>query len=317
MARPNVNDLVAFIAVASERSFTKAAVRLDVSPSALSHTIRGLEERLGLRLLSRTTRNVSPTEAGERLLRAIGPHLEDIEAELEALGELRDRPAGTIRISSSDYVADSLLRPRLVPFLRSYPDIKVEIVIDNGFTNIVEQRIDAGVRLGEALGKDMIAVRIGPDWRFAVVGAPAYFERHPAPETPGDLTSHNCINIRLPSAGHIYAWEFAKDGRALEVRVDGQFTCNSVLPVLGAALDGLGLAYVPEDLARPYLDDGRLIEALGDWCPHFQGYHLYYPSRRQHAPAFVLLVETLRYKAPRQPETIRRGRSQRRAGLNT
>src|SRR5262245_47178679 len=289
MPRSNINDLAAFIAVAKERSFTKAAIRLDVSPSALSHTIRGLEERLGLRLLSRTTRNVSQTEAGERLLRSIGPHFEEIESELEALGELRDKPAGTIRISSSDYVGDTMLRPRLVPFLRQYPEIKVELVIDNGFTNIVEQQIDAGVRLGESLSKDMIAVRIGPDWRFAVVGAPSYFVRNSPPSTPHELTDHSCINIRMPTAGNIYAWEFAKEGRALDVRVDGQFTCNSVLPVLSAALDGLGLAYVPHDLAEPYLVSGRLIESLADWCPYFQGYHLYYPHRRQASPAFALL----------------------------
>lgn len=297
MPRPNVNDLIAFIAVANERSFTKAAVRLDVSPSALSHTIRGLEERLGLRLLSRTTRNVSPTEAGERLLRTIGPHFEEIESELEALAELRDKPAGTVRISCSDYVADTMLRPRLVPFLRQYPEINIELVIDNGFTNIVERQIDAGVRLGESLSKDVIAVRIGPDWRFAVVGAPSYFERHSPPVTPQDLTSHSCINIRLPTAGHLYAWEFAKEGRTLEVRVDGQFTCNSVLPVLSAALDGLGLAYVPFELAERHLASGRLIEALADWCPYFQGYHLYYPHRRQTSPAFALLVDALRYRA--------------------
>jgi DNA-binding transcriptional LysR family regulator len=295
MPRPSVNDLVAFIAVANERSFTKAAARLEVSPSALSHTIRGLEGRLGLRLLARTTRNVSTTEAGERLLRAIGPRFDEIESELEALGALRDQPAGTIRISCSDYVADTMLRPRLMPFLRQYPDIKVELVIDNGFTNIVERQIDAGVRLGESLSKDMIAVRIGPDWRFAVVGAPSYFERHSPPVTPRELTDHSCVNIRLPTEGLLYAWEFAKDGKELAVRVDGQFTCNSVLPVLGAALDGLGLAFVPYDLAEAHLASGRLIEVLADWCPYLQGYHLYYPHRRQGSPAFALLVEALRH----------------------
>jgi len=303
MPRSNVNDLVAFIAVASERSFTRAAARLDVSPSALSHAMRGLEERLGVRLLARTTRNVSPTDAGERLLRSVGPHFAEIEAELEALGALRDKPAGSFRIASSDYVADTLLRPRLVPLLRQYPDIKIELVIDNGFTNIVERQIDAGVRLGESLSKDMIAVRIGPDWRFAVVGTPDYFARHGRPETPQDLTRHSCINIRLPTAGHLYAWEFAHEGHAFDVRVEGQFTCNSVLPVLGAALDGLGLGYVPLDLAAPHLADGRLIEVLADWCPHFQGYHLYYPNRRQGSPAFSLLVEALRY---REDQAVRR-----------
>jgi DNA-binding transcriptional LysR family regulator len=296
MARENINDLLSFIAVASERSFTRAAGKLGVSPSALSHTIRGLEARLGLRLLARTTRNVSPTEAGERLLRSIGPHFEQIEAEIDALSELRDRPAGTIRITCTDYVIDTIFRPKLAGFLRQYPDIKVEISVDYGFTNIVEQRFDAGVRLGEALSKDMIAVRIGPDWRFAVVGSPEYFAERSAPQTPQDLTNHKCINVRLTTAGGLYAWEFKKDGRELNVRVDGQLTFNSSVPVLNAAIDGHGLAYIPEDLAKPHIQAGRLREVLGDWCPYFQGYHLYYPHRRQASPAFSLLVETLRYR---------------------
>lgn len=296
MPRESVNDMVAFLAVARERSFTKAAGKLGVTPSALSHTLRGLEERLGIRLLSRTTRNVSPTEAGERLMQAIGPHFDQIEAEIDALSELRDRPAGTVRITCTDYVVETIFRPKLRTFLRQYPDIKVEIAIDYGFTNIVEQRFDAGVRLGESVSKDMIAVRIGPDWRFAVVGSPDYFERRSPPETPQDLTNHKCINLRLTTAGGIYAWEFEKDGRELNVRVDGQLTFNSILPVLDAAVDGFGLAYVAEDLAQPYLADGRLVEVLTDWCPTLQGYHLYYPNRRQASPAFALLVEALRYR---------------------
>jgi DNA-binding transcriptional LysR family regulator len=298
MPRSSIDDLSAFVAVATARSFTRAAGQLGVTQSALSHTIRQLEARLGLRLLARTTRNVSPTEAGERLLRSIGPHLEGIEAELEALGELRDRPSGTIRLTCSDSVISTVLQPRLNAFLRQQPDITVEVLIDHGFTNIVEQRIDAGIRLGEALSKDMIAVRIGPDWRFAVVGSPDYFARHAPPQTPEDLTEHSCLNIRLMTAGSLYAWEFEKDGRKVNARVEGQLIFNSILPVLDGALDGMGLAYIPMDLARPHLDSGRLIEAMGDWCPYFQGYHLYYPNRRQASPAFSLLVEALRYRGP-------------------
>jgi DNA-binding transcriptional LysR family regulator len=293
--------MIAFLAVARERSFTKAAAQLGVTPSALSHSIRHLEERLSIRLLSRTTRNVSPTEAGERLMRSIGPHFEQIDAEIERLSELRDKPAGNIRIACSDYVVDTIFRPMLKPFLRSYPDITVELFIDNGFTNIVEQRFDAGVRLGEALSKDMIAVRIGPDWRFTVVGTPGYFERRSKPTAPQELTSHSCINMRLTSAGGLYAWEFKKDGRELNVRVEGQLAFNSVIPVLNAALDGHGLAYVPEDLTKPYLDSGELVEVLADWSPTWQGYHLYYPSRRQASPAFSAFVDAIRYAHKASP----------------
>ncbi|MER8389999.1 LysR family transcriptional regulator [Mesorhizobium sp. M0166] len=296
MARNNINEMIGFLAVARERSFTKAAAQMGVTPSALSHSIRGLEERLDIRLLSRTTRDVSPTEAGERLMRSIGPHFEQIEAEIEALSELRDKPAGNIRIACSDYVIDTIFRPMLNQFLRTYPDISVELAIDNGLTNIVEQRFDAGVRLGEALSKNMIAVRIGPDWRFTVVATPAYFERRSKPEVPQDLTNHRCINMRLTTAGGIYAWEFKKDGRELNVRVEGQLVFNSVVPVLRAALDGHGLAYVPEDLTKPYLDSGELVEVLADWSPNWQGYHLYYPSRRQASPAFTAFVDALRYR---------------------
>lgn len=296
MARNNIHEMIAFLAVARERSFTKAAAQLGVTPSALSHSVRHLEERLSIRLLARTTRDVSPTEAGERLMRSIGPHFEQIDAEIDRLSELRDKPAGNIRIACSDYVIDTIFRPVLRPFLREYPDISVELFIDNGFTNIVEQRFDAGVRLGEALSKDMIAVRIGPDWRFTVVGTPDYFERRSKPETPHELTNHSCINMRLTTAGGMYAWEFKKDGRELNVRVEGQLAFNSVLPVLNATLDGHGLAYVPEDLTKPYLDRGELVEVLADWSPNWQGYHLYYPSRRQASPAFSAFVEAIRYR---------------------
>ncbi|MGX5849653.1 LysR family transcriptional regulator [Mesorhizobium sp. PL10] len=296
MPRERINDMIAFVAVARERSFTRAAANLGVTPSALSHTIKGLEEKLGIRLLARTTRNVAPTEAGERLMRAISPHFDQIEAEIVALSELRDKPAGTVRITCNDYVIDTIFRPTLATFLREYPDIHVELNIDYGFTDIIEQRFDAGVRLGEAVSKDMIAARIGPDWRFAVVGSPAYFERRSQPETPQDLTNHNCINQRLNSAGGLYAWEFEKNGRELRVRVEGSLTFNSAVPILNAAIDGLGLGFVPEDLARPRIADGQLVEVLADWCPKLQGYHLYYPNRRQASPAFALLLEALRYR---------------------
>jgi DNA-binding transcriptional LysR family regulator len=295
----NLNDLFAFLAVGQERSFTKAAAKLGVSQSALSHTIRGLEERLGLRLLTRTTRNVAPTEAGERLLRTIGPRFEEIDAELDALSELREKPAGTIRITATDYAADTLLWPKLTKFLRQYPDVKVEVVIDYGLTDIVAQRFDAGVRSGEQVAKDMIAVRIGPDIRMAVVGAPPYFKMWSEPTTPQELIGHNCINLRLPTHGGLYAWEFEKDGRELKVHVEGQLVFNGTFQMLNAALAGFGLAYVPEDLAQPHLAKGRLKRALEDWCPPYSGYHLYYPSRRQPTPAFALLVEALRYRGPK------------------
>jgi DNA-binding transcriptional LysR family regulator len=297
MRRENVSDLLAFLAVARERSFTKAAAKLGVSQSALSHTIRGLEARLDLRLLTRTTRSVSPTEAGERLLLTVGPHFEEIEAGLEALGELREKPAGTIRITASDHAADTVLLPKLAKFLPDYPDIKIEIIVDYGLTDIVAQRFDAGVRFGEQVAKGMIAVRIGPDVRMAVVGAPSYFAKRPPPRKPQDLTSHNCANIRLPTYGGLYAWEFEKGNRELKVRVEGQLVFNGMPQVLNAALSGLALAYVPEDMAQPHMDKGRLKRVLEDWCPPFAGFHLYYPSRRQSSPAFALLVDALRYHA--------------------
>jgi len=296
MVRDNLNDLQAFVAVARERSFTRAAAKLGVSQSALSHTIRGLEERLGVRLLTRTTRSVSPTEAGERLFQSADPRLEEIEAELASLRELRQKPAGTIRITATDYAANTVLWPRLPKLLREYPDIKVEIAIDYGLTDIVAQQYDAGVRSGEQVAKDMIAVRIGPDGRMAVVGAPSYLAKRPAPKTPRDLTDHSCINLRLPTRGGLYAWEFEKGKRKLNVRVDGQLTFNGTYQILDGVLAGFGLAYVPEGLAQPHVAKGRLKRVLEDWCPPFSGPHLYYPSRRQVTPAFALLVEALRYR---------------------
>jgi DNA-binding transcriptional LysR family regulator len=292
-----VNHLIAFLAVARERSFTKAAAKLGVSQSALSHTLRELEARLGLRLLTRTTRSLSTTEAGERLLLTVGPRFEEIEAELEAISELRDRPAGSIRITATDYAAETILWPKLAKFLREYPDVKVEIITDYGLTDIVAQRYDAGVRLGGQVAKDMIAVRIGPDMRMAVAGAPSYFANHSPPKKPQDLTGHNCINLRLPTYGGLYAWEFEKGGRELKVRVEGQLVFNGTAPMLNAALAGFGLAYVPEDVAQPHMAGGRLKRVLEDWCPPFPGYHLYYPNRRHSSPAFSLLVDALRHRS--------------------
>jgi DNA-binding transcriptional LysR family regulator len=297
MQRGHLDDLLAFLAVARERSFTKAAAKLGVSQSALSHTIRELEARLGVRLLTRTTRSVSPTQAGERLLQTVGPRCEEIEAELAAISELREKPAGTIRITATEYAADAILLPKLTKLLREYPEIKVEIIIDYGLTDIVAQRYDAGVRSGEQVAKDMIAVRIGPDMRMAVVGAPWYFKGRGEPKKPQDLLEHNCITLRLPSHGGLYAWEFEKGGRELRVRVEGQLTYNTTAQMLNAALAGLGLAYVPEGLVQPYLAKGRLKRVLEDWCLPYAGYHLYYPSRRQPSAAFALLVDALRYRA--------------------
>jgi DNA-binding transcriptional LysR family regulator len=296
MPRGNLNDLLAFLAVGRERSFTKAAAKLGVSQSALSHTVRELETRLGLRLLARTTRSVSPTAAGERLLQTVGPRFEEIEAELEALSELREKPAGTIRITATDYAADTVLWPKLAKLLGEYPDIKLEIITDYGLTDIVAQRYDAGVRLGEQVAKDMIAVPIGPDMRMAVVGTPSYFKKRPEPRRPQDLIGHNCINLRLQTHGGLYAWEFEKGDRELKVRVEGQLVFNGTAQMLNAALAGFGLAYVPQDLAQPHVAKGRLKRVLEDWCPPFPGYHLYYPSRRQSSAAFALLVDALRYR---------------------
>lgn len=290
-----MNDILAFLEVAKEQSFTKAARTLGVTPSALSHTIRNLETRLGLRLLTRTTRNVSTTEAGERLMKSVAPLFAQITAEIDKIGELRDKPAGTIRITCSDDAAEQLLRPVLPAFFADYPEINVEIVIDYGFTNIVEQRFDAGIRLGEAISKDMISVRLGPDWRLSVVGSPAYFEKYPEPQVPQDLTSHNCINIRHSVGGNVYAWEFEKDGRAMTARVTGQMMANSNIHILNSALDGIGLAYIPDFMAAPWIKNGRLIEVLADWSPYFPGFHLYYPNRRNASSAFTAFVNAVRF----------------------
>jgi DNA-binding transcriptional LysR family regulator len=296
MPGANLSNLLAFLAVARERSFTRAAAKLGMSQSALSHGIRRLEAKIGVRLLTRTTRSVSPTEAGERLLQTAGPCFDEIDAELAALSELRHKPAGTIRITATDYAADTVLWPRLPTLLRKYPDIKVEITIEYGLTDIVTQRYDAGVRSGETIAKDMIAVRIGPDIRMAVVCSPSYLANRAAPKNPQELTSHNCINLRLPTYGGLYAWEFEKGNSQLKARVDGQLVFNGTFQMLNAALAGCGLAYVPEDLVQPHIAKGRLERVLEDWCPPFSGYHLYYPSRRQVTPALALLIEALRYR---------------------
>ena len=297
MPRENVSDLLAFLAVARERSFTRAAAKLGVSQSALSHTIRGLEERLGLRLLTRTTRSVSPTEAGERLVLTVGPRFEEIEVELAALTELREKPAGTIRITTGEHAASTVLWPKLAKLLAVYPDIKLEIISDQTLTDIVAERFDAGVRFGEQVSKDMIAVRIAPDMRFAVVGAPSCFAGRPSPTNPRELIGHTCINLRQPTYGGLYAWEFQKGKRELKVRVEGQLVFNNLGQILNAALAGFGLAYVPEDLVLPHIKTGKLKRLLEDWCPPFPGYHLYYPSRRQSSPAFALIVDALRHRA--------------------
>lgn len=290
-----MNDIEAFLAVATAQSFTKAAAQIGVTPSALSHTVRNLEERLGVRLLTRTTRNVAPTAAGERIMLNVGPLFAQINAEMEQIGSLRNIPAGTIRLTCSDDAVEKVIRPRLSNFLAAYPDINVEISIDYGFTNIVTQRFDAGIRLGESVGKDMIAVRLSPDWRLAVVGTPDYFRKNPPPKTPTDLAKHAGINIRHSPTSGIYAWEFEKAGQKLNIKVGGQFTANSIIHVMNGALDGIGLAYVPDFLAKNHIDSGKLIEVLADWSPYFEGFHLYYPNRRQPSPAFSAFVENFRY----------------------
>lgn len=294
--RENINDLVALVAVARERSFTRAAAQLGVSQSALSHAIRELEGRLGVRLLTRTTRSVASTEVGDRLLATIAPRLEEIEHALDEVIELRARPAGKIRITAGEHAVEKVLWPRLLKILPKYPDIKVEVSVDYGLTDIVAQRFDAGVRLGEQVAKGMIAVRIGPDMRVAVVGAPAYFARRRAPLKPEDLIDHDCINLRLPTYGGLFTWEFEKAGRELNVRVEGQLIVNTLRQRLDAALAGSGLAYMPEDTVQEYVSKGKLKRVLADWCAPFPGYHLYYPSRRQSSPAFAVLVEALRYR---------------------
>jgi DNA-binding transcriptional LysR family regulator len=307
MRREQLGELMAYAAVAEARSFTRAAARLGMTQSSLSHLIRRLEASLGVRLLSRTTRSVAPTDAGERLLRTLRPALDEIDQELASLSELREKPAGSIRITTAEHAAQTILLPVLSRLLPGYPDIHVEIVIDYGLTDVVAERFDAGIRLGEQVAKDMVAVRIGPPMRMAVVGSPGYFDDRRLPKVPQDLAVHRCINLRLPTAGGLYAWEFAKGARDLKVRVDGQLTVNNIPMALRAARDGIGVAYLPDDLVRADLNAGRLVRALADWCPPFPGYHLYYPSRRQPKPAFALLVEALRSHAKqmRQPPSVR------------
>ena len=295
MLQNNINDLLAFLEVARERSFTRAAAKLGVSPSALSHSLRGLESRLGVRLLTRTTRSVSTTEAGERLLLTVGPRFEEIETELAGVSELRERPAGTIRITTTDFAADTVLWPRLKGILAQYPDIKIEMHVDYALADIVAQKFDIGVRWGDQVSKDMIAVRVGPDMRLAIVGAPSYLDQHPMPRTPQDLLNHNCITLRLPTRGDRYAWELKKGKRDLQVKVNGQLTCNGVYQMLNAALDGNGLAFIPEYLVQTHVAEGRLRWVLEDWFPTFPGFHIFYPSRRENSRAFAVVVDALRY----------------------
>jgi len=296
VSRESINDLTAFTEVARECSFTRAAAKMGVSQSALSHTIRQLEARLGVRLLTRTTRAVSLTAAGERLLDGIGPHIDEISAHIEALSALKDKPAGTIRISAADYAISHVLWPKLRKFLPQYPDIKVELILDNGLTDIVTERYDAGVRMGEHLAKDMISARIGPDFSLAVVGSPSYFAEHVVPAHPKDLVAHTCINFRLPSSGGLYVWEFEENGQEIRIRVDGQLVFNNTFNALEATLDGFGLSYIPLEIAKPYVEDGRLQHVLREFSPPWDGYYLYYPSRRQSSPAFAALLEALRHR---------------------
>lgn len=295
MLKDNFNDLFYLIVVARERSFTRAAAKLGVSQSALSHAIRGLEERLQIRLLTRTTRSVAPTDAGEALINSIGPRFKEIEEELIALTDMRDRVAGNIRITLGEHALHSTVWPAIKPFLEAYPDVNVELTIDNTLTDIVSERYDAGIRLGEQVARDMVAVRIGPDWRMVVVGSPGYFSRHGKPQTPHDLQHHNCINMRLPTLGGLYAWEFSKDGQPVRVRVEGQLIFNNLASRIEAATSGMGLALVPEDCVAQAVAEGKLETALDAWCEPFPGYYLYYPSRKQHTAAFALLIDALRY----------------------
>lgn len=296
MQRETMSDLVAFLAVARERSFTRAAAKMGVSPSALSHTIRKLEERLGVRLLTRTSRNVSTTEPGERLLERVGPHFDQVADELGALMDLRDKPAGTLRITTGDQPAESILMPAVTKLLRQYPDLTIEMIVDNGFVDIVSERFDAGVRLGETLAQDMIAVRIGPDLRMAIAASPEYIEKHGQPETPDDLGNHNCINLKHQAKGGISVWDLEKDERLVNVRVEGQMVVNDIALVRQAAVDGLGLCYLPRDYLEAQIESEELVPVMEDWCPPFPGYHLYYPSRRQQSPALAAFVAAVRYK---------------------
>lgn len=294
--RQNFNDLAAFVTVAKAKSFTKAAAELGISPSAVSQTMRQLEERLGYRLLTRTTRSVSTTEAGERLFVSVAPRFEEIDAELEVLGEMRDRPAGLVRITCSEFAAETIVWPKLKRVLPDYPDITLELFIEHGFTDIAAERFDAGVRLGESVAKDMIAVRISADGRLVPVATPAYFENHSVPETPQDLVQHHCINLRLATQGGLYAWEFEKDGRPVRVRVEGNIIFNSIKPMVDAALSNFGIAFVPQDSVDHHVRAGRLVQVLQDWCPPIPGFHLYYPSRRHNSPAFQIILEALRHR---------------------
>ncbi len=294
MKREDLNDMLWFLAVAEERSFTKAAARLGTSQSTISHTIKKLEARMGLRLLTRTTRSVSPTEAGERLIRSLAPRIKELELEIDELMEIRDKPSGTVRITLSDHALQSVVWPKLRPVLRAYPDIRLELDTDNGFRNIVEDRFDAGVRLGESIDKDMVAVRIGPDWRLVAVASPDYLATHSAPQIPQDLVDHDCINHRQSRSGGLYVWEFAKGERELRVRVDGQLTFSTSYAMIDAAANGYGIAYVPEDIVAHEIASGRLVQVLDDWSPAFPGYYLYYPSRKQNSPAFRVVIEALR-----------------------
>jgi len=296
MRRDELGDLSAFLAVAQEQSFTRAAAKLGTSQSALSHTIRRLEERLGIRLLTRTTRNVSTTEAGKRLLDTVHPAVDSIRRELENLSELRDRPSGTIRITTPEHAAQTVLWPVIDKFLGDYPDVHIELNAENSLTDIVAEGFDAGVRLGEQVAKDMVAVRIGPQLRMVVIASPSYLAAHGKPKTPHDLTSHKCINLRMRSSGGLYVWEFEKDGKDVNVRVDGQVTLNSMPLVMEAVRSGHGIAYVMEDRAQALIRCGAAVQILRNWSQPFDGYHLYYPSRRQPTPAFSLLVEALRYR---------------------
>ena len=297
MLKENFNELYYLIMVAREKSFTRAAAQLGVSQSALSHAIRGLEERLGLRLLTRTTRSVAPTEAGERLINSLSPRLDEIENELIRLTEMREAVAGNIRITAGEHALQSAIWPRLKPFMQAFPDVRVDITLDNTLTDIVAGRFDAGVRLGEQVAKDMVAVRIGPDWRMVVVGAPAYFAAHGRPQTPHELQQHNCINLRLPTLGGLYAWEFLQNGREIRVKVEGQLILNSLPSRIDAAISGMGLVYVPEDCVEDAVAAGKLEKVLESWCAPFPGYYLYYPSRKQHTAAFARLIEALRYQS--------------------
>ncbi|MER8900047.1 LysR family transcriptional regulator [Mesorhizobium sp. M0676] len=296
MQRDGMKDLLWFVAVTRERSFTRAAAKLGTSQSTLSSTIKELEARLGVRLLTRTTRSVSPTEAGERLFQSLVPRFEEIESDLASLVAFRDKPSGTVRITLSDHALQTTVWPKLQPLLNDNPDVRIELYSDNGMKNIVEERFDAGVRLGESIDRDMIAVRIGPDWRLVAVASPDYFSRHPVPTAPQDLVDHDCINMRQATFGGLYAWEFARDGRDLRVRVEGQLTFNSSIPMIEAATSGFGIAYVPENLVSHHIADGRLRLVLDDWSPPFAGYHLYYPSRRQLSPAMAVIIDALRHR---------------------